>query len=183
MVNFQDRVVKTNLTNSDYEQLMTCDLINLKTCNATKMRFFAMTNWAQSYPLLEWSGQSLKDYYDGLIVKAFNYTEKIGFERTVMRTLNSAVVIENTKLNRFSYAYLSSETKLNCLNSSNVTIDFTWIKRPNYTNSYIMSLVNFTFYDYYSNINSTVSYDTTGNSMRRRRSVDDKFVALVLTIL
>ena len=158
---------KTNPTNSDYEQLMSCDLIRLKNCPVEKQRFFALTNWAQGYPTLIWGGQSLKTYYDGLISQSNSYVPKIDLDKSVMKLVNSSILINNFKTQSVfnsTVSYFSAS----CLNASHFKIDCTWTAR---SNGYILSFVIFTFYDSYGTL--SVPINTTHYTMRRRRSADE----------
>ena len=145
-------------TNSEYERLLSCDLINLKSCPVETQRYFALTDWAKKLPWLVWSGNSLKTYFDGIISQAYAYKEKIGFVKTTLKTINNNIFIKNDQT-QFSFPINSKDFKHKFLNGTNFKIDLGWTMKWSlpyfYEQEYkhVINLVNFTMY--YSNSSIT----------------------------
>lgn len=141
--------------NTEYERLLSCNLINVKYNSVEMQRYFALTNWVKQLPWLEWSGNSLKAYFDGLISQANAYKEKIWFVKTTLQTYFGFLFIFNHQI--FSIYYIgSNEFTVKFLNGSNFKIElglkpkFETIDYMNFTYyspKQAMNLVNFTFYN------------------------------------
>lgn len=175
---YDDESIVFGLNQSICEQLIKCDLVQVKDCPVEKQRFFALIDWRQKYPWSVWRGPSLKSFYDGLISQARAYKSKFESSKSVLQIRDNEISINNV-LNEestmiyFTTGIFSNSITLNCLNNSRVKIDCTLSNRPNETNGYFISLVNFTFYG--SEALNNLAFNTTlnMNSARRRRSVDD----------
>lgn len=190
---YDDESIVFGLNQSICEQLIKCDLVQVKNCPVEKQRFFALIDWRQKYPWSVWRGPSLKSFYDGLISQARAYVSKFESSKSALQIRDSEVSINNVLNEESTMIYFATgifsnnSITLNCLNNSRVKIDCMLSNRPNEANSYFISLVNFTFYG--SEALNNLAFNTTlnMNSMRKRRSVDDsltnyRFVAFFSSI-
>ena len=135
--------VKSDLTNQDLEQLLSCDLVNAKTCGVEKKRFYTLTNWPQLYPKLVWSGNSLKTYIDVIIDESLVLRPTIDFRRSVLQTTGDMIHLNNWNMEK-SFNIKSDSFEATCLDSTHLRIDCQWLKKQN-TNTYYLALANFTF--------------------------------------
>ena len=161
-------------TNSEYERLLSCDLINLKSCPVETQRYFALNDWVKKLPWLKWSGSSLKTYFNGIISKANAYKEKIGFVKTTLKTFSTGVEIKNNQ-SWWIFMY-SNQFNLKCLNGTNFEIGLECTPKPDrltYTKSNTWSLsyitginkVNFTFYQNANkSLSGSIYFDPSLNS-------------------
>ena len=139
------------LNNTEYERLLSCDLINLKSCPVETQRYFALNDWIKNLPKLKWSGNSLKAYFDGIISQAYAYKEKIGFVKTTLKTIGNNIFIKNDQT-QFSFPINSTDYKHKFLNGTNFRIDLGWTMKWSlpylYEQEYkhVINLENFTFY-------------------------------------
>ena len=146
------------LNNTEYERILGCDLINLKSCPVETQRYFAFIDWVKNLPKLIWSGNSLKAYFDGIISQAYAYKEKIGFVKTTLKTIGNNIFIKNDQT-QFSFPINSTDFKHKFLNGTNFQIDLGWTMKWSLPEFYeqeykhVINLVNFTIY--YSNRSTT----------------------------
>ena len=190
-------------TNTEYERLLSCDLINLKSCPVETQRYFALNNWAKKLPWLEWSGNSLKSYFDGIISQAYAYKEKIGFVKTTLKTLNNTILIKNDQLET-SFTINSTDFKMKFLKCMNFEIKLGWtlkadkiIYNDNDNNSWnlalkqAINLVNFSFYyDNYPEIHTPMILDPSKSIISKKRlqynifeSINETFVEFFTLVI
>ena len=185
----------SNFTNSEYERLLSCDLINLKSCPIETQRFFALTDWVKKLPWLVWSGNSMKAYFDGIIVQAYAYKEKIGFVKTSLKTFFTSLEVKNNR--SWLIEMYANQFKLNCLNGTNFEIGIDWTPKPDeltyvdsnsWRLSYMTSInkVNFTFYNNASEFDMSENFDPSLNwgldgtmSLWHFKSPDDIYTGFV----
>lgn len=143
MVTSNNNSVKDDLTNQDLEQLLSCDLVNSKTCGVEKKRFYTLTNWPQLYPRLVWSGDSLKTYIDAIIDESLVLKPTIDFDRSVLQITADTIHLNNWYMEK-SYKIKSDNFSVSCLDSPHLRIDCLWSRKRN-ENGHFLSLANFTF--------------------------------------
>ena len=149
-------------------------MINLKSCPIETRRYFALTNWAKELPWLEWSRNSLKAFFDGIISQAYAYKEKIGFVKTTLKTMFGSLFISNHQ-SLLILSMNSSDFKGQFLYGTNFEIELGWTMIPDrkiYANNNTwklefkeaINLVNFTFYNNASEVDSSMFFDPWMNS-------------------
>ena len=177
--------------NSEYERLLSCDLINLKNCPIETQRYFALTDWVKKLPWLEWSGNSLKSFFDGIISQANAYKEKIGFVKTTLKTLNNTILIKNDQIES-SLILKSTDFKMKFLNGTDFEIELGWTLKAdkiiynnddnnswNLTLKEAINLVNFSFYyDNYSEIHTPMILDPSTSIISKTRLQDNIFESI-----
>lgn len=153
-------------TNAQLEYNLVCDLQIIAQCKHVEMaRFQTMQIWADRYPDLKFSGNSLSHYFDELILRARNFQPEITFDSVMLVKTESA----NTILKSFSSPDpipIESDqfgASFVCLNSSllRIVCETGTNKKDE---SVIFSRLNFTFYLSGGQAPTVLNYTFSNNS-------------------
>lgn len=72
-VNVVDRVLATNLNNTQLEKQLICYILDISNCSVEQQRFMAMVHWTDYLPQLTWVDKSLREFLDRVIRIASNF--------------------------------------------------------------------------------------------------------------